>query len=283
MNQTPSRRVLLLAPHQDDECLQTAGIIYQAVRSGAHVSVCFATNGEYASEADAAVRAEESRSVLAALGVPAEQIFFLGYPDTGMPYEESFLRRLYDGRSIAASRWGRVETWRPDGQDFRFVRSGCHGTYTVSSILRDLSGVLELVRPDTVYVTAPGDCHGDHDALGRFTTEVVAAMENPPTLYYYLIHADRTDTWPERNTGQFILPPMAAEHPLLQCTVEHRPLPDGFSSAEKYSLIQRYASQDPAAYNGYLLAFAKNDELVFRVERLPSRTQHSGNLCEKGG
>ena len=93
MNQTSSRRILLLAPHQDDECLQTAGIIYQAAHSGAHVSVCFATNGEYASEADAAVRTAESRSVLAALGVPAEQIYFLGYPDTGMPYEESFLRR----------------------------------------------------------------------------------------------------------------------------------------------------------------------------------------------
>ena len=53
---------------------------------------------------------------------------------------------------------------------------------------------------------------------------------------------------------------------------ERRPLPDGFPPAEKYSLIQSYTSQDPAAYNGYLLAFAKNDELVFRVERLPSRT-----------
>ena len=34
MNQTSSRRILLLAPHQDDECLQTAGIIYQAAHSG---------------------------------------------------------------------------------------------------------------------------------------------------------------------------------------------------------------------------------------------------------
>lgn len=160
MNQTSSRRILLLAPHQDDECLQTAGIIYQAAHSGAHVSVCFATNGEYASEADAAVRTAESRSVLAALGVPAEQIYFLGYPDTGMPYEESFLRRLYDGCRVSASRWGRTETWRPDGQDFHFMRSGCHSTYTAASVLRDLSDVLALVNPDTVYVTAPGDCHG---------------------------------------------------------------------------------------------------------------------------
>ena len=55
------------------------------------------------------------------------------------------------------------------------MRSGCHGTYTAASVLRDLSDVLALVNPDTVYVTAPGDCHGDHDALGRFTTQAVAA------------------------------------------------------------------------------------------------------------
>lgn len=54
---------------------------------------------------------------------------------------------------------------------------------------------------------------------------------------------------------------MAADHPLLRCAAERRPLPDGFPPAEKYSLIQSYTSQDPAAYNGYLLAFAKNDEL----------------------
>ena len=102
--------------------------------------------------------------------------------------------------------------------------------------------------------------------------QAVAAMENPPALYYYLIHADRTDIWPERDAEWFRLPPMAADHPLLRCAAERRPLPDGFPPAEKYSLIQSYTSQDPAAYNGYLLAFAKNDELVFRVERLPSRT-----------
>lgn len=127
MNQTSSRRILLLAPHQDDECLQTAGIIYQAAHSGAHVSVCFATNGEYASEADAAVRTAESRSVLAALGVPAEQIYFLGYPDTGMPYEESFLRRLYDGCRVSASRWGEQ---KPGGLTDRIFTS-CAAAVTV--------------------------------------------------------------------------------------------------------------------------------------------------------
>lgn len=131
--------------------------------------------------------------------------------------------------------------------------------------------MLALVNPDTVYVTAPGDCHGDR-RLGPFYDAGRCRHGKSSALYYYLIHADRTDIWPERDAERFRLPPMAADHPLLRCAAERRPLPDGFPPAEKYSLIQSYTSQDPAAYNGYLLAFAKNDELVFRVERLPSRT-----------
>ena len=160
---------------------------------------------------------------------------------------------------------------KPGGLTDRIFTS-CAAAVTVLIPPQAFCDVLALVNPDTVYVTAPGDCHGDHDALGRFTTQAVAAMENPPALYYYLIHADRTDIWPERDAEWFRLPPMAADHPLLRCAAERRPLPDGFPPAEKYSLIQSYTSQDLAAYNGYLLAFAKNDELVFRVERLPSRT-----------
>ena len=262
--QNRNRHILILAPHPDDECLQTAGVIRSAAAAGAEVSVCFATNGEYAAESDAAVRAAESRQVLAALGVPAERVWFLGYPDTGMPYGESFLRRLYDGGTGLTSRWGRRETWTPEGRDFRFLRSGRHGSYTAEGVRRDLQELLEILKPDEVYTSAPGDCHGDHDALGRFTAEAAGAVFRRPTLYYYLIHADQTDTWPDRNAAVFSVPPLPDDSPLRQSQAERRPLPAGFSAGDKRDLIERYVSQTPAAYEGYLLAFAKEEELLFR-------------------
>lgn len=257
------KRILVLAPHQDDECLQTAGVIRAAVLAGDAVSVCFATNGEYAGEQDAAVRAAESRAVLAELGVPVDRIFFLGYPDTGMPYGESFLRRLYGGRTGLRSRWGRTETWTPEGRDFRFLRSGRHGPFTPEGVRRDLRDLLDLLRPDEVYASAPGDRHGDHDALGRFAAEAVRAAPRRPALWYYLIHGDETDRWPGREDAAFSGPiPDGLGIPGER---ELRRLPPGFSPEDKRRLIERYVSQDPAAYSGYLLAFAKEDELLFRA------------------
>ena len=254
------RHILILAPHQDDECLQTAGVIRAAVLAGNTVDVCFATNGDYAGEQTAAVRAAESRQVLSILGVPAERILFLGYPDTGMPYEESFLRRLYEGRSGLRSRWGREKTWTPEGRDFRFLRSGYHSAYTADSFRRDLAELFALLRPDEVYVSAPGDRHGDHDALGRLTAEAVSAYAGHAELYYYLVHADEGDWWPNRRGSVFSVPA-----PPFPGKMERRRLPRGFSAGDKAALIKRYVSQDPAAYGGYLLAFAKEDELLFRA------------------
>lgn len=263
------KTILILSAHQDDECLQTAGVIRSAVLAGDRVFACFATNGEYEAECDAAVRAEESRLVLQKLGVSPERIWFLGYADTGMPYADSFLQRLYRGSNpLVPSRWGRRETWTPDGSDYRYLRSGVHGAYTAGSFRRDLYEVLAQTLPDEIYTTAPGDRHGDHDALGRFTAEAAAALAGAeagwkPKLCYYLIHADETNAWPDRRAEAFCEPGGLDETPLGRCRAEHRPLPIGFSSGDKRALIDLYRSQKPEAYGGYLTAFAKREELLF--------------------
>lgn len=259
--------LLILAPHQDDECLQTAGVIRNAVAQGGRVCVCFATNGEYEGDEFAAIRAAESRAVLKELGVSHEDIFFLGYADAGMSYKDSFLQQLYcDLDCQAQSRWGHTSAWTPDDRDYGFLRRGRHSSYTAQGVRRDLNALLAEVLPDEIYVSAPGDSHGDHDALGRFATEAVDALretqpEWKPTLYYYLIHGDETDAWPDRREEFFSLPE-GGELPPGQ--PEHRPLPKDFPPEEKRRLISLYVSQKPEAYNDYLLAFAKREELLFR-------------------
>ena len=42
----PDARILILAPHPDDECLGTGGLIQQALAKGAKVKVVFITNGD---------------------------------------------------------------------------------------------------------------------------------------------------------------------------------------------------------------------------------------------
>ena len=94
-------RLLVLAPHPDDETLATGGILQGALAAGAEVRVVIASDGdnnpwpqrwlERRWRIDAGARArwgrrrrEESRRALEILGVPAEAVRHLGWPDLGM-------------------------------------------------------------------------------------------------------------------------------------------------------------------------------------------------------
>lgn len=94
-------RLLVLAPHPDDETLATGGIIQGARAAGAEVRVVIASDGdnnpwpqrwlERRWRIDAEARArwgrrrrEESRHALEILGVPSGAVRHLGWPDLGM-------------------------------------------------------------------------------------------------------------------------------------------------------------------------------------------------------
>ena len=85
--------IMVLVPHEDDEVLMCAGIMEKAVRQGVELTVVMATNGDYGSSdgADGRARLRETLAGLKVLGVPGDRAVFLGYADTGMPEEDSFL------------------------------------------------------------------------------------------------------------------------------------------------------------------------------------------------
>jgi LmbE family N-acetylglucosaminyl deacetylase/glycosyltransferase involved in cell wall biosynthesis len=75
-------RLLVLAPHPDDEVIGCGGVVAQHLNGGSTVRVVVATDGGQAGVP--ATREEESRKALALLcgvGNPAGEIAFLGYPD----------------------------------------------------------------------------------------------------------------------------------------------------------------------------------------------------------
>jgi len=97
---TRDDRILIMAPHPDDETLGTAGIIQKAVRAGADVRVVYLTNGEHNQVAFIVyekrivfkqkaiiqmgeLRQQEAIAAMELLGVPQENLIFLGYPDFG--------------------------------------------------------------------------------------------------------------------------------------------------------------------------------------------------------
>lgn len=91
----PSRlrgeRLLVLAPHPDDEVIACGGLVAQHLRENRKVRIVIATNG--AEQGDASSREEESRRGVATLGDGAE-IDFLGFPDRALP--DDVASRLHD-------------------------------------------------------------------------------------------------------------------------------------------------------------------------------------------
>ncbi|MDI3529439.1 MAG: N-acetylglucosamine malate deacetylase 2 [Thermoanaerobacter sp.] len=97
------QRVLVFAPHPDDETLASAGLIQDTMRYGGEVKVVIITNGGSFKRAvienyDIPFptphdflrlgydRQKETLSTLKYLGVKEENIIFLGYPDKGLVY-----------------------------------------------------------------------------------------------------------------------------------------------------------------------------------------------------
>ena len=86
-----TRRVLMLAPHPDDEVLGCSALIAQALNEGAALRVVVVSDG--AGGGDAAVRREEVLAGLGVLGVPATAVDFWNEPDGAIPLRGPILAR----------------------------------------------------------------------------------------------------------------------------------------------------------------------------------------------
>ncbi len=122
---TASDRLLIIAPHPDDEVIAAGGLLHHAQQVGAQVRILFLTRGENNPWAQLLVegrwplrardrerwgvrRCEESLKAIATLGIPATGAHFLGLPDQGLA--DLYMRG--DGRPTRALA-AEAEMWRP--------------------------------------------------------------------------------------------------------------------------------------------------------------------------
>src|ERR1051326_3646689 len=98
---TEDKRILVFAPHCDDETLGCSGLLQQSVKAGAESRVVLLTNGDgfrVAVEREfrnlrvepkdyiqfAGIRRQETYRGLKNLGIAHDGVTFLGYPDRGL-------------------------------------------------------------------------------------------------------------------------------------------------------------------------------------------------------
>ncbi len=263
-------RVLVLAPHPDDETIATGGVLQQALKAGAATRVCLFTNGENNEFAFIVyerrlvlkpkeflrlgeVRRQESVDAMRVLGVRPEDIISLGYPDYGTM--EIFLKY-----------WGETKPFRSMLSRVNKVpyqeAVSPGAAYVGENILKDLEQVIAAFKPTKIFVSHPADVNRDHRALYLFMQVALWDLATqmgiaPPEVFPYIIHVAG---WPL----------LRGYHPELQLSIPpgfdkkgirwiEQPL-DTSEIGKKFDAILEYPSQIKYAPR-YLVTFARRNEI----------------------
>ncbi len=161
-----SDRLLVFAPHPDDESLACGGLIQRAQRAGAVVSVVIATNGDAnpwpqrliekrwnlgpdAAQRWGAVRHAEATAALQALGIPIDNARFLQWADQGLT------KRLMD-----------------DGD----------------ASVEQLRQLIATHRPTLVAMPSVLDSHPDHSALALMLMAALRGENSQARTMSYWLH-----------------------------------------------------------------------------------------------
>ena len=187
-------RLLVIAPHPDDETLGAGGAIAQARKDGWHVTVVVVTNGDgfveslrepggphptgAALEQLGTRRAKESRRGADALGVPSADVIFLGYPD-------SRTMRLWQTNWDADKPADSLTGARAVPYDFAREPGAAYTGIALEGTLRQL---IRDTKPTTVIFPDPSDRHRDHRAVSAFMQTALARAGYEGVRLTYLVH-----------------------------------------------------------------------------------------------
>lgn len=150
-----NRQVMVIVPHEDDELNIAGGVLEEYVRYGSQVRVVFVTNGDF--EGMGKRRMREAVACAAQMGIPEENVVFLGYGDQWQGDVH-----IYNGKDgqVLTSAAGYQATYGTKNHSAYRENSA----YTRENLLEDLQTVIEEYRPDTI-LCSDYDSHIDHQAV----------------------------------------------------------------------------------------------------------------------
>jgi N-acetyl-1-D-myo-inositol-2-amino-2-deoxy-alpha-D-glucopyranoside deacetylase len=263
-------RLLVISPHPDDEALASGALVRQALVSGKQVKVVVVTCGDgfrrivrgYAlpkSTLSPFIRLGEARRAesvraMSSLGLPPEDVTFLGYPDGAM-----------------------ASLWTADWAASR-PRTGSNGfdhvpydfaldpgaPYTGSSVTSDLASVIASFAPSTVVFPDADDANADHWAVNAFTQYALDRADFRGDRLTYLVHRGHFPfPWSYVPDG-WIQPPRT----LLDLGVTWYSFPlTAHAEAEKERALEAYRSQQ-RAMEPFIASFVRRNE-IFGVFKPP--------------
>jgi LmbE family N-acetylglucosaminyl deacetylase len=273
------QRIVIFAPHEDDEALGCANYIRHATAAGAQVWLVLMTNGD-ATELSILYdertlrrgpkqflhlgrkRQQETLNAARHLGVPPDHVIFLGYPNNGLDYLWSatywYPSYPYTSRTTKASASPYSDSYTRNAP------------YCGSAVVRDIRNILAKLQPDTVLTVMPADIHRDHWPTWCFVARAIAELQQTPgpyhgpaALFTYLIH------WYHWPAPQSFHPEAVVEPPASLRTIPYLhwaqvPLTPEEVLA-KHNVIKLYYTQ-AGSFAPVLQAFARSDELYAAID-----------------
>ncbi|MCX5714361.1 MAG: PIG-L family deacetylase [Candidatus Omnitrophica bacterium] len=261
-------RVLILAPHPDDEAIACAGVIQQALASGAKVRIAYLTNGDHNQIAFIVyekritmrkgefiymgeVRRKEAIKAMLLLGLQESDLVFLGYPDFGT---FTIFNRYWQAKRPFSSLLTRISAV-PYKENLSY-----QAPYVGESMLKDMEKVLSDFRPNKIFVSHPADANADHRTLYLFLQIALQDLKQElaaPKIYPYLIHCLGWPSPRNYHPELALRPPEKFQNNHINWS-ELLLSPDQLE--KKRQAIVCYKSQTETS-GFYLLSFARENEL----------------------
>ena len=266
-----TERVVIVAPHPDDETLGAGGLIERILTRGGSVRVVQVTAGDGFVEAVVhdtgrlrprpadylaygERRLREARAAMRELGGTRIRLQQLGFPDGGLePLLEAHWARIQKERSPTT---GRTAPPYPEAIDPELAYDG-------TDLRRELRNLLSEADPTLVVFPDPLDRHPDHRASGLFTLLALAGRSEGrmPRLLAYLVHwPDWPPRWDEQPSTKAPRAPLEPPRDLPARGLIRTMLAlDGPEVIRKRAALARYASQEEVMAS-LLGAFVRSTE-----------------------
>ncbi len=267
----PTPRVLVFAPHPDDETIALGGLIHRLTHQRVRVDVVFVTNGDGYPDALGPVRHlgpptgndfidlgrrrwREALDATHRLGVHRKAVHFLGFPDGGL----AELWQAHWARPYTSPYTVQDHPPYPDAEDPGLDYEGMDLTSIMAHLIRRL-------RPTVVLMPHPGDTHLDHRHTSFFVTEALDTLradhrlDPDPAVLTFLVH---DYTWPPPLGQPTDMPGPPAERYGNTVWLETRLAPA--DAAAKRGALDAYQTQ-LAIMPDLLRKFLRPNELLGRV------------------
>ena len=281
-------RLLVIAPHPDDEVLGAGGLMQRVHATGGAVRVVYLTDGEGYPEG---VREEdhvqtptpkdylgygkqrrrEARAALVRLGLADAFQTFLGFPDSGLCQ----LTRAYWSDRRGAYRSPYTRLTRPPKSEQLVPATKYRG----EDLSQELALIIGDFKPTMIAVPRQEDQHADHCAAWFFLADSLTDVrrvhpEFSTDVVNYIIHFN---SWPFEDDGAQLAPPRLRGGASGWMRLALTPA----EARNKRQALRRYTTQ-MHVMDWFLDGFARSNEVFSRPRPfkvvLPSR---SSPCCDR--